>query len=248
MLAMQLKAGWIIRERYTISDVQPLHENTIFIQNNFIKTVDGSFVTIFDLNKGELTLLNMQSNSYWSGSTKEYKREIIEITANKIKKESEELPENQREKYIELYENLKRDLENPAPVLHAELDIRVDMTKEHRVILNYEAIKYNLFIDEQLIEEIWLASRIKILDEIDLEKFRVFLNEISFGDMEFDHRASREYLHLLNFGYPLISREFTGNGEILTEVISVEKRPVAPYEFSVPEGFKRVSLIEFDVL
>jgi hypothetical protein len=121
------------------------------------------------------------------------------------------------------------------------------MTSEQRTILGYVAKKYRLFVDGLLKEEIWLSSGIPVSKEVNLEKFRLFLNEISFGNMETDHRSSREYLHLVNSGYPLVSKEFTMEGEILTEVVKVERKQLTAHEFHVPQGFVETDLKELEV-
>lgn len=244
IVAVQLHAGWIITEKTAYPD-KTVYETLIYFQNNLVKLVDGENVTIFDLNRRELTFLNLQTKTYWKGRVEAYKREVKEISIERIREELEKIPENQREHYRELYENLLRDMDNPAPAFYSDVATRVEMTAEQRSILGYKTRKYQVYSHGILAEEIWLSSGIKISTEVDLEKFPLFLNEISFGNMEADHRSSREYLHLLNSGYPLISKELTGEGEILTEVTKVERKQLPSDEFNVPEGFEKSSLVGF---
>jgi hypothetical protein len=241
-----LHAGWVITEKVRYPD-NTFYESTIYFQNNLIKTVDGDNMTIFDLNRRELTFLNLKTKTFWQGSAERYKREIKQITIDRISEELEEIPETQRKHYRELYENLIRDMDNPAPAFYTDVATRVEMTSEQRTILGYVARKYRLFVDGLLKEEIWLSSGIPVSKEVNLEKFRLFLNEISFGNMETDHRSSREYLHLVNSGYPLVSKEFTMEGEILTEVVKVERKQLTAHEFHVPQGFVETDLKELEV-
>jgi hypothetical protein len=246
IIVAPLHAGWVITEKARYPD-NTFYESTIYFQNNLVKTVDGDNVTIFDLSRRELTFLNLQTKTFWQGSAERYKREIKQITIDRISEELEEIPETQREHYRELYENLVRDKHNPAPAFYTDVATRLEMTSEQSTILGYVARKYRLFVDGLLKEEIWLSSGISVSKEVNLEKFRLFLNEISFGNIETDHRSSREYLHLLNSGYPLISKEFTAEEEILTEVTKAERKQLPAYEFQVPQGFVETDLKELEV-
>ena len=246
IMVARLYAGWVITEKTTYPD-NTVYETIIYFQNNLVKTVDGENVTIFDLNRRELTFLNLQTKTYWKGRVEEYKREVKEITTERIREELDEIPEEQRVQYRELYENLLRDMDNPAPSFYADVATRVEMTAEQKSILGYNTREYKLYSQGIFTEEIWLSSGIKISTEVNLERFRLFLNEISFGNMETDHRSSREYLHLVNSGYPLLSKELTGEGEILIEVTKVERKQLPVYEFQVPGGFEKADLSEFEI-
>lgn len=244
IVAVRLHAGWVITEKVRYPD-KTVYETTIYFQKNLVKIVEGENVTIFDLIRRELTFLNLKTKTFWQGGAETYKREIKEITIERISEELEEIPKNQREHYRDLYENLVRDMDNPAPAFYADVATRVEMTAEQKTILGYVSRKYNLFVEGLLTEEIWISSGIQVSKEVNLEKFRLFLNEISFGNMEADHRSSREYLHLVNSGYPLISKELIGEGEILTEVTKVERKQFPSHEFKVPDGFEKAFLVEF---
>lgn len=243
---VQLQAGWIIREVSRYSEDDKRYETTVYFQKNLIKTVDEKNVTIFDLNKHEITFLDLLKKTYWKGSMEEYKKEIVKVAIENIENQLKNIPANQRDNYRELYENLIRDLENPAPAFYSEVKTRVEMTNEQRTILGYSAKKYNLYAEGVLREELWLANGIKVSQEVDFEKLRILLNEMAFGEMEINHRSSREYLHLLKSGYPLLSKEFAETGEIVSEVIQVERKQLPAEEFAIPSGFKKVALSEFE--
>jgi len=138
-------------------------------------------------------------------------------------------------------------MQNPAPELLSEVFARVEMNSEQKTILNYPARKYNIHIEGFLVEEVWISSSIKISGEVDLDKFQLFMNEMSSGSMEPDHRTSKEYLHLLKHGYPMFSREFLSDGEIVTEVVKAERRQIPQSEFLVPDGFRSARLEDFGV-
>ncbi len=247
LFCMNMLAGWVITEK-TTNPAEPGEVlNTIYLQKNIIKTVQGDNASIIDLVKEEITLLNLKENTYWKGSPDNYKREVRKLTLQRLQQELNEMTPVLREKYREYYENLLRDMQNPAPELFSEVFARVEMTSEQKTMLNYSARKYNIYMEGFLVEEVWITSSIKISGEVELDKFWLFMNEISSGSMEPDHRTSKEYLHLLKQGYPMFSKEFLSEGEILTEVVKAERRQIPQSEFLVPDGFRSARLEDFGV-
>lgn len=247
LFCMNMQAGWVITEKTTGTADPVAVYSTIYFQKNTIKTVQEDNATIFDLGKGEITFLNLKEKTFWKGSANDYKREVHKLTMQRIQQELNEIPPGQRENYREFYENLLRDMQNPAPEIYPEVSARVEMTGEQKTFLNYPARRYNIYMEGFLVEEVWISSSIRISGEVDLDKFRLFMNEMSSGNMEPDHRSSQEYLHLLKSGYPLFSREFSPDGEIVTEVIRAESRQIPQTEFQVPAGFQPGTLGAFEL-
>jgi hypothetical protein len=244
---LNIQAGWVISEKTRNPGGAQDSFSTIYFQKNIIKIVQGSFASIFNLEKGEITFLNLEEKFYWKGNFEVYKNEIRKITLDRINEEMNDLPPEVRESYREFYENLLRDLNNPAPVFYNDISPKVEMTAEQKTILNYQSRKYNIYWESFLVEEVWISNRIKISNEIDLDKFRLFMNEMSLGTVEPDHRTSQEYLHLLKSGYPIFSKEFTEAGAIITEVLHVEMKQISEVEFAVPANFGKGALCNFEI-
>lgn len=247
LFCLNIQAGWVITEKTRNPEETQDVISTIYLQKNIIKTVQGSIANIFNLEKGEITFLNLKERFFWKGSLDVYKNEIRKVTIDRIGEELNELPPEVRESYREFYENLLRDLQSPAPVFYSDIPARVEMSSEQKTFLNYQCRKYNIFMEGFLVEELWISNRIKISDEIDLDKYRLFMSEMSPGSMEPDHRTSQEYLHLLKTGYPLFSREFIEEGEITTEVLQVERKKISEEKFIVPADFRKVALRNFEI-
>jgi hypothetical protein len=244
LLSTAVHAGWIIWEVYRIPGTKSEYQSTLYYQNNMVKTEDEAGVTIIDLKTSEITFMDPLLKVFWKGTVEEYKKEITESAIRLLQKQLLDIPENRRESYQELYENMIRDMENPAVTFFPEVTARVEMTDEKASMIGYRVMKYLFYSDGFLREELWMSDQIRIGDEVDLEALNMLLAEMMMLGAGADYRISSEYIHLMKSGYPIRAKEFDGEGDMETEVIKIENVRIPDTEFLVPKGFNKVSLRE----
>lgn len=112
-------------------------------------------------------------------------------------------------------------------------------------IAGFDTIKYQVFADGSLYEEVWLSANRALVAEMGdlsaLNKFASCLN----GGMTRDVEASPEYMKLLSIGLPVktVSYEM-GSPEVGAEIVRMEKKNIPASVFEAPSGYKKVPIGE----
>lgn len=244
LLSTAGQAGWIIWEVYRIPGSKQEYQSTLYYQDNMVKTVDEAGVTIIDLNAREITFINPSLKLFWKGTVDVYRKEITASAIRLLQKQLLDIPENRRESYQELYDNMIRDMENPAVTFFPAVTTRLEMTDEIATMIGFRVMKYRFYSDGFLREELWMSDQIRISEEVNLEALNLLLAEMMMLGAGADYRISSDYIHLMKAGYPIRAKEFDGEGDMETEVIKIENTRIPDSEFIVPKGFKKVSLPE----
>ncbi|TVR74935.1 MAG: DUF4412 domain-containing protein [Marinilabiliales bacterium] len=247
LISLQLQAGWVIVEqtRYAGSD-EPL-ESRLYIQDNMVKSVDDEQIFIFDLERWQLTYVSPRHQGYWTGSPAGYLRFVKEFTIEMLEDEISRADRYERPVLEALYDDLVMDLEagEDAVELVGELPVEIVMTDQVAMVAGYRSNRYLVYYDGTMAEEVWLTPDIKMKDEYDFERFRLFIDEMSWGGMFADYRSSEAYIHLMKSGFPMRTVEEDQEGlPVVTEVVSVENRPLELSEFIPPKGYRPMKLVE----
>ncbi len=234
--ASTLFSGWIIKEKeeYKNSGEPPKTVITYF-QNNMIKTDDGQFITIYNFNKETIAIINKGSKIYWSGSLNDFIKENKKTMKEMMKKMTEGMTPKEKEEFEKMMKPEKKNY-----------SVRIEKTSKKEKIAGYEGVKYNVYVDGKLKEEIWISDKIDVSKEVDLKKIRDFntrLREALNGEMAYDDTP--EYEKLMYKGYDLKKLVVSSFGvELSKEAIAIEKKNIPSSEFTVPSGYKKVSLSE----
>ncbi len=245
--SLQMQAGWVIIEqtRYTGSD--EVLESRLYIQDNKVKSVDDEQIFIFDLERWQLTYVSPRHQGYWTGSPSDYLRFIKEFTIEMLEEEISSADRYERPVLQALYDDLMMDLEasEDAVALVGELPVEIVMTDQVTMVAGYRANRYLVYYDGTMTEEVWLTPDIRLEGEYDFGRFRVFIDEMSWGGMFADYRSSEEYIHLMKSGLPMRTVEEDQEGlPVVTEVVSIENRPLQLSEFIPPKGYRPMKLGE----
>jgi hypothetical protein len=244
-------AGWVIVEITTHGDADNRIENTLYIQNNIIKSVDNDHEIIFDLNNWQLTIINQSLEGYWRGAPAKYLEFMKTSTINYLEEMMVNADPDEKEILKVLYDDLLLDMGQNGDVVSfvGELPVEIVMTDNQDRLLGYRANQFRVYVDGLMAEEIWLTREIKIDDEYDYQKFRVFIDEMSLGGLFQDYRSADSYVHLMKTGLPLRTLEETDDGTVsITEVISIEKKDIASTLFLPPSAFRRMSLADLELV
>lgn len=242
---------WIITERISGPGFEDPQENTIYIKDNRIKSVEGEYQFIFDLTGWQLTLIIPEIQGYWRGTPSEFLGQSAEIALEYLREEILKADENEKPYLQALYDDIKMETGqgNAGVSFIGQLPVDIVMTGRQDEILGYQVNQYVVYSDGLRVEELWLAPGISLGDAYDYGKFRAFSDEMTWGQIFQDYRSSDQYVHLLKQGLPLKTIEFDMEGPVsTTEAISVKNTDIAADTFQVPPGYKPVSLRESGLL
>lgn len=246
LLASQAFAGWVIEEVSGYPEGEETRE-TIYFQKNKIKTVDSEQIMIFDLEKGMLYFLNPDREIYWSGTPEEFQeamKEAMKLAMEKmLEKMLEEMAPEQREAYKQFMEGMEEETKEATP--EKKVKVEVKKTSEKASVAGYSTQKYQVWVDGELKEELWISTEINLKDEIDLKKFVQFIQALSGAGEEESYESSPEYMGLMKQGYWLRSINYSlGKKGTVREATKVEKKRVPDSEFEVPKSYRKVSIGE----
>lgn len=242
LLVSQAFAGWVIEEVSGYPEEEETRE-TIYFQKNRIKIVDSEQIMIFDLEKGMLYFLNPDREIYWSGTPEEFQEAMKEAMKLAMEKMLEEMAPEQREAYEQFMEGMEEETKEATP--EKKIKVEVKKTSEKATVAGYSTQKYQVWVDGELKEELWISTEIDLKDEIDLKKFAQFIEALSGAGEEESYESSPEYMGLMKQGYPLRSIDYTfGEKGAVREATKVEKRQIPDSEFEVPKSYRKVSIGE----
>ncbi len=241
LLASQAFAGWVIEEVAGYAEGQETRE-TIYFQKNRIKILTSEMIMIYDLEKGVLYFLNPDREIYWSGTPEQFLKDMKETMKLQMEKMLEEMTPEQREAYKKVMEEMA-EAKKATP--EKKVKVEVKKTSEKATIAGYSTQKYQIWVDGELKEELWISTEINLKDEIDLKKFVQLFEALDAAAGEESYKSSPEYMGLMKQGYWLRSIDYTfGEKGTVREATKVEKKRIPDSEFKVPQGYRKVGIGE----
>jgi hypothetical protein len=243
-------AGLVMeRERYEEGGQKV--RGTIYMQDNKVKSFDeeGQFSAIFDLNTGEMIQVDNLSKTYSSTKAEDYfayyKQYSLKMKTAMMQQLSE-LPPNQRAQAEGMMKRQGIELpgNNVRPV-----DVTLKKTGDTHKIAGYEAVKYEIYRDGKLDEEIWTSSYVGFQEEIDTKEMIEYLSELRKiedsmrGSSLLSQASEQTYTEVFSTGFPMKTIDYPLSGNsIVEETIKVSKKRIDSSEFQAPKGYKKVPL------
>jgi len=243
-------AGLVMeRERYEEGGQKV--RGTIYMQDNKVKSFDeeGQFSAIFDLNTGEMIQVDNLSKTYSSTKAEDYfayyKQYSLKMKTAMMQQLSE-LPPNQRTQAEGMMKRQGIELpgNNVRPV-----DVTLKKTGDTDKIAGYEAVKYEIYRDGKLYEEIWTSSYVGFQEEIDTKEMIEYLSELRKiedsmrGSSLLSQASEQTYTEVFSTGFPMKTIDYPLSGNsIVEETIKVSKKKIDSSEFQAPKGYKKVPL------
>lgn len=110
----------------------------------------------------------------------------------------------------------------------------------------YDTRRYQVLMDGELLEELWLAPKIQIAAEVDLVAFGVALQKMLDGGagLSQGYEETETYRALRASGYPLRQVLYFVGEKSTIEATSVEIKEFPPADFAVPKGFTKIGYAE----
>ncbi|MFA9407236.1 MAG: DUF4412 domain-containing protein [Candidatus Dadabacteria bacterium] len=243
-------AGLVMeRERYEEGGQKV--RGTIYMQDNKVKSFDeeGQFSVIFDLNTGEMIQVDNRSKTYSSTKAEDYfayyKQYSLKMKTAMMQQLSE-LPPNQRTQAEGMMKRQGIELpgNNVRPV-----DVTLKKTGDTNKIAGYEAVKYEIYRDGKLDEEIWTSSYVGFQEEIDTKEMIEYLSELRKiedsmrGSSLLSQASEQTYTEVFSTGFPMKTIDYPLSGNsIVEETIKVSKKKIDSSEFQAPKSYKKVPL------
>ena len=249
----QVIAGLVMeQQRYEKGSSQKI-KGTIYMQDNKVKFFDqeGQFSAIFNLDSGEMIQVDNRSRTYTSAQAKDYFRffkEYAQRMKQAMQQQLTELPPDKRAQAEAMMKKQGIELpgSNPVPV-----EITLKKTNDTTKIAGYEAVKYEVFRNGKLDEEIWTSKDVGFEEEIDMKKMTDYMSELrqiedSFGGTNSVTKDSEQaYIEVFSSGFPMKTTDYPVSGNsIVEEIVKVSKKQIDSSEFMAPVGYQKVTLEE----
>ena len=224
MSVVWLHAGWVIDEVTRYAGGEEFRQR-LFIQEGRLKSENNDETIIIDLVKENVYFIYDREKRYFGGRLNDV---IAELRRSAMTEMNEE-------------ENV---LENPTGPLDMAILLEISKTGEKVTLAGFKGEKYQVVVDGELKEELFISSALPIHKEIDprkLTEVMLRLGGVSAPSSKEFFELQDGYLALLAKGYPIRAIEYDPSGEIiLTEVEQIEKRKIAASEFLPPEHYMRI--------
>ena len=252
-------AGWVIDETVR-GGANDRHAQRLYLQSNLLKSVSleggkPAQAMIMDLEAQTLTHIDYARRAYMSATVKEYAEAVREgmQNAGDVTKQMEEqlkqLPPEQRKQVEAMIRSQQGGARQPpAPTAEqcAQSKIDIKSTGKRATVAGFEASSYEIFNNDVLDSEVWIAPAITAVREIDPQKLERMVKEMTSAFPKCPPRGQMfgadPVWKLMKDGYPVRSLE-KAHG-YTTEVTKAESRALPSAEFQAPAGFTRKTLKE----
>jgi hypothetical protein len=226
-------AGWIEEDRET---------GTVYISGPLIKSVpprSGGMWSVMDLKKGTITMVNTQGRSYTVIYPARFCAEMKSMMGNMM----QGMPPEQRA-MMEQMMNAPGGAQAPK--------VSVQRKGPGGKVAGYHTVKYSVTVNGRPYKDIWLAPGAPIMN--DMRQYTKKSTEMS-AQMEACTKmapgmalgpapeASPEYLSLAPKGWPMKEVD-KRTSKVDKEVIRLERSDIPSSTFSVPAGYRKVSMRE----
>lgn len=248
-LSSGARAGWIIQQVISSTSPQGPTNQRIYSTNYFskdrFKAVQDSSILIINYNTGRISVSDRTRKLYWSGTIDEYINGIRDYMAQ-AKRDMEVSMKNMPPEQRRAVEEEMRKSRGPTKVGR----VSIEKTSDRQTIAGYRATKYNVYLDENSHQEIWISEDLDISKDMDMKNIQDFQNRISgavgsvYSDQAAGVERSSEYQSLFEKGYPLKIVHVVGQSRGTIVVTDVRETDLADREFEVPEGYRRTTLQE----
>ncbi len=116
-------------------------------------------------------------------------------------------------------------------------------------IAGYKSVKYEIYEDGRLIEEIWTSNQV-LGNEIDIKKMSNYLQKIkdiseNAGGMTINPEGQMVYKEVFESGFPMKTVDHdSGDGVYIEEITKVSKANLNDSDFLAPSDYKKITLQE----
>ena len=230
------QAGWVTEWEQT-----PIKSNgdrgatetaTMQIEKGKVRLAQTSTTSLIDYNKSRFAILNPEREYFWSGTIDEYVAEMTKAREQALKRRGER---TNSEKQPEI------DPKSLPPVV-------VTKTEEAETIAGHPTQKYEVRVNNELFEELWIADDLDLSSDLDAKKLVAYQRKMSAamqGNSAKSYNAvyySPDYQKLLEKGFALRSITHHIAGAFERKATQIKQVEIPGSEFEVPQTYRRVRL------
>lgn len=238
-------AGWEFVENSKGDDGQS-DTQTSCIQDNRMKFVAPDYIMIVDVNKNTISYADTKRKAYWTGTPEEFAAQAqknMENMDRMMEKQLSQLPINQREQVRQsLVQEMSRRFQTPPS------KIEVKAAKQNDKIAGHEVTKYEVMMNGQLRQELWIAEDVKVSKDLDIKKFGNMMKSFQspFGRNDQDAAlSSPEVMEVISKGWPLRKVDYDEDGyREQDEVVKLENKSLSDAVFALPAGYREMPMSE----
>ena len=233
VLAAPAQAGLVIHE-----DTMGGNQMVIYIQDNKLFNDSNQMASLVDLDKGWIYMINKAEKKYWGGPMENFEKEMMAAMDKRIDEQMKDMPEDQRKAMKE------RIKQNMTGLAGEGIKVEVVETGKSDKVAGYDCREFQVKAGGEVRESHWIASGVKISDEVDLGKMRTQLGKLKMGAGPGGLASAKEVLDLWEKGYPLKKVYRMMGQEMISQVKKVEKKKLDPKFFEIPSSFQQVPVAE----
>ncbi len=217
-----------------------------FLSGGKIKNLPAGESTwyIFDTIDDRITLVDEQAAAYAQGNAEEYCGALTTLTDARMQQMSPE----EREMMDQIMQMLNEEGAQQAQINVAHVGAGEE-------IAGRATEKYEVRVNGNLYEEIWLAPEPQLLEGVDIQAISNYGKKISdcigkalrMDAGRVHPEDSPDYEALVRKGWVMrsVRHDPMVGGTIETEVDSLERRDIPEAEFQPPAEYQRISFVDF---
>jgi len=241
-------AGWVIEWSTSASgpkgQTMPAQQATQSIAADQVRMDQPEVVTIVNYDKDSFTMMNPVKQYFWSGSTTEYVREMTRTRDAAMREKINAMTKQQGK------DPLAEPVGDPTPrpVDPAKLPpVSITSAGVKETIAGYEAEKYEVKVDGQLFEELWIAP-LDLSADINYDRYlasQLKNSAAMLGKSAEAYNAvyrNPEYRRLTEKATVLKNVTHHLAGKFERTATSVQQRDLPASTFEVPESYRKVRL------
>lgn len=244
------RAGWIVQWSTTATNQKgestSSQQATQSVARNRVRMDQPEVVTIVDYGADRFTMINPSKEYFWSGSSDDYVREMTRARAAAMRERIGQMA-GQVGKTGKQAEAPAGD-PTPRVVDPAKLPpVSITPAGIKEKIAGHEAEKYDVRVDGQLFEELWIAP-IDMSADLDFDRFMAqqLKNSAAMQGKASDQYNAvyrdPEYRRLTEKATVVKNITHHIAGSFTRTATSVEQRDVPDSAFAVPESYRKVRL------
>ena len=230
-LACPALAGWQITES---ADGET---SKLFFQQGQVREESPESISIMDLNQSRLTLINPANKTYWSGPFSEMLK-MRDQAMSQMREQIKQLPPEQRAAAMAAMPGVMGKSGQPRP------KVLVKKTGQSETIAGFPAQKHEIWVNGSLREELWIAPKITLTQELDPKKLKEAMASFAMAGDEDAYELDSAVQELWSQGYPVkvVTRQ---QGETtVRQVTSAQAGKLSAELFKVPQGYRQAQLQE----
>jgi len=239
-MASVAHAGWVVEWSNVVIQKSgqslPADTSIMQIQGNKVRLAQPRSVTLIDYKKDTFTIMNPETQSFWSGTLEQY--------LDEVSKKRQAATERR------LGRLRQRSAKTPG-VDEAKLpQITIRKTDQTKTIAGHNVVKYEILSAGENFQEMWFAEDVDVSSDLDPDKFLAYQRTMSTsmqGQAGSRYKAlyrNDDYRKLVSKGFALevITRHIAGGFD--RTVTAIRREDIPSSVFEIPEHYRRVALAD----